>query len=28
LVRIAVQEGADRTVRNLKGLLEREAGKA
>jgi hypothetical protein len=25
LVRIAVQEGADRTVRNLKGLIEREA---
>jgi hypothetical protein len=24
LVRIAVQEGADRTVRNLKGLIERE----
>lgn len=25
LVRIAVQEGADRTVRNLKGLIERDA---
>ena len=28
LVRIAVQEGADRTVRNLKGLIERETAKA
>ena len=25
LVRIAVQDGADRTVRNLKGLIERES---
>ena len=25
LVRVAVQDGADRTVKNLKGLLEREA---
>jgi hypothetical protein len=28
LVRIAVQDGADRTVRNLKGLIERETAKA
>jgi hypothetical protein len=27
LVRVAVQEGADRTVRNLKGLIERESAK-
>lgn len=28
LVRIAVQDGAERTVRNLKGLIEREAAQA
>jgi hypothetical protein len=25
LVRVAVQDGAERTVRNIKGLLEKEA---
>lgn len=28
LIRIAVQDGADRTVKNLKGLIEREPNKA
>ncbi|MCF7967645.1 MAG: SRPBCC family protein [Methylococcaceae bacterium] len=28
LVRVAVQDGADRTVKNLKGLIEREAPSA